>query len=51
MLEPDPYATWVLFALQKRNIYAGSVPDAVVARRRARNRQQRRSRKINRRSR
>lgn len=38
----------ILFALQSKHIYAGTVPAAVVARRRAKNKVARKQRRINR---
>lgn len=38
----------ILFALQSKHIYAGTVPEAVVAKRRAKNKVARHSRRINR---
>lgn len=46
---PSGLASQLLFALQgNRNLYAGTVPDHVKARRRAANKAARRSRRINR---
>lgn len=55
MSEPSDYSILILTALNFRalsgiNVYDGRVPDHVVARRRARNRTARVSRRINRRS-
>lgn len=41
-------AQTVLAALQHKNIYAGTVPDHVIAKRRAANKRARTSRRINR---
>ncbi|SKM28739.1 hypothetical protein [Mycobacteroides abscessus] len=49
--EPSAFSFLVLGALQKRPMYEGTVPAAVVADRRRRNRAARRSRRINRRAR
>lgn len=38
----------ILAALQGRNVYQGTVPEAVVRRRRAKNKVARRSRRVNR---
>ncbi|SKP53931.1 hypothetical protein [Mycobacteroides abscessus] len=46
--EPSAFSFLVLGALQKRPMYEGTVPAAVVADRRRRNRVARRSRRINR---
>lgn len=45
---PDPFASLILWALQKRPMYEGTVDPAVVAKRRARNKVARRSRARNR---
>lgn len=48
--EPTDYARAVLVGLQSQaHIYAGTVPPEVIAERRRRNRQARKSRRINRR--
>lgn len=46
--EPTRFEKAVLRGLQFKHVYAGTVPPAVVAERRARNRAARRSRRINR---
>lgn len=49
-LQPSPqkFQRVLLMAMQTRPIYAGTVPDAEVARRRAANRRAKASRRINR---
>lgn len=44
----DLFQKRILVALQSKHIYAGTVPAAEIARRRAKNRQARKSRRINR---
>lgn len=46
--EPTRFEKAVLRGLQFKHVYGGTVPPAVVAERRARNRMARRSRRINR---
>lgn len=48
MSQPHPYQQSVLYALQGKHVYAGTVPAHVVARRRAKNRRARVSRRVNR---
>jgi hypothetical protein len=48
VIEPNLYQVTILVALQKRAIYAGTVPAHVVAKRRAANKVARRSRRANR---
>ncbi|MET8430080.1 hypothetical protein [Nocardia sp. NPDC004860] len=52
---PDPYDTrWaraILLGLQSKPIYAGTVPDEEISRRRVKNRAARKARKTNRRGR
>ncbi|AXK88544.1 hypothetical protein SAMN05421776_12159 [Nocardia farcinica] len=43
-----PYARAILLGLQRKHIYEGTVPEAEVARRRARNRAARKARRANR---
>lgn len=47
---PSRYQRWMLYALNMRlrNIYAGTVPEAEVRRRRAANKVARRQRRVNR---
>lgn len=45
---PSPYALRILEALQAKHVYAGTVPAAVVARRRCAGRVARKSRRLNR---
>lgn len=42
------YQRAILFALQSKHIYAGTVPEAVIAKRRAKNKVARQSRRANR---
>ncbi|TDP29870.1 hypothetical protein [Nocardia ignorata] len=44
-----PYARAILFGLQRKHVYQGTVPEAEVQRRRVRNRAARKARKITRR--
>jgi len=47
---PNPWAVWIIMALNRldKPMYAGTVPAHVKARRRAKNRVARRSRRVNR---
>ena len=52
MREPlieTPYARAILFGLQRKHVYQGTVPDDVIARRRVKNRAARKARKAQRR--
>ncbi|GAA2068756.1 hypothetical protein [Williamsia deligens] len=49
--EPSSYETAILGGFTGKHVYGFTVPDAVVAQRRAKNRMARRSRQINRRRR
>lgn len=44
-----PYARAILFGLQRKHVYQGTVPDDVIARRRVKNRAARKARKAQRR--
>ena len=48
MRTPSSFERAILGALQGRNVYLGSVPEPIVIKRRAANRQARKSRRINR---
>lgn len=47
-VEPHPYGVAILFGLQAKPVYAGTVPEATKQHRRFKNRQARVSRRINR---
>lgn len=48
MIEPSDYQLVVLAALQRKPMYEGTVPERVVAKRRAANKRARAARRLNR---